>query len=183
MVGILRREQCETLAVEADTIQMRQVGVLVFLSAVRYEKYAAILLVHIFNSLHNPWTLGHLILQLAGFAVVKIEMIPAVALRTNQNFAGSMHVAKERLAWIHVLIGMLTEQNFLFAGHRINDPKFLSFYAPIIIVVVDGLTIREPIEAGPVLKRQLQGIGFNLNALAGLKVKNNRLSFGQHLAR
>ena len=54
MAGIFRRQQCEALAVEANHIKMRLVGVFVFFAAVGQEIDAAPLFIRIDNLAYDP---------------------------------------------------------------------------------------------------------------------------------
>ena len=83
-------------------------------------------------------------------------MIPAIPFRAGQYLACRMHVAKESLAWIQVLIGMLAPQDFLLTCVRVNDAKLFGLESAVVAVVVDGLAVGKPFESGGRLERAIR---------------------------
>ena len=80
VIAILRREQREIPAVEADTVEVNEVRVAPLLAADAEEVELAILLVHAQQLGDVPLAFGDLVLELAGLRIVEVEMAPVVAL-------------------------------------------------------------------------------------------------------
>ncbi len=110
-------------------------------------------------------------------------MVPPIALGRPENFLRGVDEAKECLARIYIWIGLLPHQNFLLAGCRIHNAQLFCFVSPLVVVVIETLAVREPLEARPILERKLQRRRLHIDALARLKIEDNRLRLGQHFAR
>ncbi len=77
---------------------MDVVRVLAWMDAAGAEPDLPLGLVHAIDTANNPGTFGDLVLYLPGLGVVKIEMVPAVAFRHPDQFAGTVEVVQEILA-------------------------------------------------------------------------------------
>src|SRR5579862_284022 len=108
-----------------------------------------------------------------------------------RNCAKSMHPPENRksccldkaiegFARIQAWVGLLAQQDFLFSGGCIDFAQFLGFVSALVIVVVETLAVREPVEARAILKGKFDG-SLHVNALARLNVEDNRLGLCQDL--
>src|ERR1019366_7190979 len=183
MTGILRRKQLQSFSIKADAVQMRLVRILILLAAVRQKIHAPVLFIDMFDLPHHPGSLSDLILQPTGLAV-EIQVIPAIALRGPEKLLGCVHKTIEGFPWVHILLRLLAQENFLLSGGCIDDSKFFCFVPSLIAVVKEALPVGEPLEAGPAfLGRKVQSWSFYINPRSRLNIENDRLGFGQNFSR
>ncbi len=88
MVPVGGRQRGVALAVEADAVEVREVGVLPRLAAVGREEDGAGRLVDAHDAGHRARARRHLVLETAVGQVVEIQVAPVVALRIPQDFVG-----------------------------------------------------------------------------------------------
>src|SRR5882724_7938273 len=120
---------------------MRLVGVFALLAAVRQKIKATGFFIDVDDLPNDPWPLRDLILEFAGFLIAKIEMIPAIALRGPDKFAGTVEEADKRLAGIDVVLGLLADQDFLFACFGVDGAHFDGFFAALVSLVIKALAV------------------------------------------
>ena len=82
---------------------MSLVRIFILLASTRQKVHSTVLFVYIFNLPDRPCALRNLVFQLPCLAV-KIQVVPAIALRSQQEFAGFVIEAVERLSRINILI-------------------------------------------------------------------------------
>src|SRR5450759_4650842 len=88
MVAVLRREQCEIPAVEADAVEVNEIRVAPLFAADAEEVELAILLVDTQQLGDVPLAAGDLVLELGGLRIVQVEMAPVVALAEPEELLG-----------------------------------------------------------------------------------------------
>ena len=70
MIGVRRSQHHQVVAIEADAVQVRLVGIFVFLAPVGQKIHASRFLVDAADLTDNPRSMGYLVFQSAGFPVV-----------------------------------------------------------------------------------------------------------------
>src|SRR5215469_8677622 len=133
---------------------MGLIRVLIFLVPIGQKVDSAVFVVDVFDLSDDPNSLRNLIFELAGFSI-EVEVVPAVALRRPENFAGSFNKTVERLPRLQILVGLLAHQGFLLAGGGVHNAQFLGLVTTLIIVVEESLAVGKPVESGAVLKWKL----------------------------
>src|SRR5205823_6045844 len=109
VIGVFRREQRKTLATKADHIEVRLVGIFVFLPAVCQKIDAARLLIHLDNLPYRPRPLRQLAAQFAGLEVRQIKMVPAIPLGSPKHVPRFVQNAEMRFSRINVAVGLLAK--------------------------------------------------------------------------
>src|SRR5215469_8753863 len=158
---------------------MGLIRVLIFLVPIGQKVDSAVFVVDVFDLSDDPNSLRNLIFELAGFSI-EVEVVPAVALRRPENFAGSFDKTVERLPRIEILVGLLAHQGFLLAGGGVHNTQFLGLVTTLIVVVVEAFAVGEPVESGTVLKWKLDR-RLDIDTLSRLDVEDDRRSLCQHL--
>src|SRR5436190_23134751 len=133
---------------------MRLIWVFALFAASGEKEHSTVLFVDIFNLTDNPWSLRELPFELAGFAV-EIKMIPTVALGCEDHFASRVIKAVERLPGINVLIRVLAQHDFLFAGFGSNRANFFGLEAALGVGVENCFAVGRPFNACAILTWQL----------------------------
>ena len=150
MVGILRRKQLQSLAIEPDAVQVGLIRVFALLAPVGHEVDPPILFVDVLNLLDHPRTLRYLVLQLSSFLVVDVEMIPAIALGRPKNLSSRLDKAVKRFARIQVRIRLLAHHNFLLSCRSVHDAQFLRLVSAFVVVIEKGSCCRRTTQSpGP----------------------------------
>src|SRR5215472_15573926 len=162
---------------------MSVVGVLILLATARQKIDSAVLFIQVLNTAHRPGAGCQLVLKLPCCQVVKIEVVPTVALRGTKDLVAGFDEAKRRLAGIHVVVGMLLHQGLLLPGFSIDGTELDRFIASLSPVVAEALAVGEPDEAGSALEWNVERRGLHFNPLSGRHLKDNGRRLSQHLAR
>src|ERR1700685_2384634 len=139
---------------------MGEVRVFAFLAAVGQEIDAAIFFVNRDDAAHPPGAVGQLAFELAGLCVVEIDMVPAIALGSPNDFSGIVSKLILSFARIDVVRRFFANQRFLLAGCRVYFAKFDGLLSTLVIIVEDALAVGKPVEAGAILERKFERRGF-----------------------
>src|SRR5262249_36650673 len=111
MIGVRFSQRREATAVEIDPVVVDEVRVFAGIHAAGLEPDLALLFVYLLDAAHHPFAFRNLVLHLAGHSIVKIEMIPAVALRHPDDLFPVANVTA-------VLLARITEKRLrLFADN------------------------------------------------------------------
>src|SRR5690242_6652344 len=104
-------------------------------------------------------------------------MVPAVALRSEDQLTGGFHVAVKRLAGIDIIFALLAQEHLLLAGFWIDESKLFRFIAALVVIVADCFPIWRPVKPGRILEWKFEGRRFHINAFFRSQIKDDRLRF------
>src|SRR5579862_3261588 len=82
----------EAGAIEVNPVRLREVRILLGIHATSFEPDLTFRLVDEMNVPDQPIAFGDLVLQLAGYAVIEVEVLPAIALRSPDDFFAVINV-------------------------------------------------------------------------------------------
>src|SRR5262249_11343573 len=117
MVRIRFCERNQTGAVEIDPVVMDEIRILPGIHPARLEPDLVLLSVDFFNPSHGPLAPGYLVLNFSAHTIVKVQVIPAVALRHPYDFLTVGQIVAVLLA------GVAKEGLRLFADNRARSAR------------------------------------------------------------
>ena len=107
--------------VEVHAVGVQVIRILTRLAAGGSEGNLALVLIHLNHLAHHPLTLGDLVFHFASYAVVKVKMIPTIALGPPDDFLQVIDVpAKAVTEHEHKGLGRFINQRARLAGSHGN---------------------------------------------------------------
>ena len=92
MVGVFGREQREVLSVEADAVEMIEVGIAPLLVANAQEVEQAVVFVNTQQLAHIPFAARDLAFELASSQIIEIKVAPVIALGKPDYLIGRREI-------------------------------------------------------------------------------------------
>lgn len=132
----------------------------VVLSSANQKIDLAVLLLDADDVPYGPRSLGDLIFERPGLAVVQINVVPAVALGGQQQFCALVYKFNARFARIDVGLCFFFEDHTLLACFGIHFAIFKTFVPSRMKCVVDAFAVFVPGKVGPALEIDLDRSGF-----------------------
>ena len=153
MVRVLRREQLQAAAVEADAVQVLKVGITIRLAAIGHEVDRACFLVDAQDVADIAVATRYAVLEGAGCQIIQIEVYPVVTLRPPDELIGRRENAPQILGQRRVAdlrCAALLEQRPHLARPGVRHPE------PRVLVI-----------SGARDERQMRSIGVPLHVADG----------------
>ena len=140
-------------AIEVDPVVVGEVGILAGVHPARLEPDLPLVLIHAVHHAHHPLALGDLVLHLAGDAVIKVKMLPAVTLRGPDDLLAVIQVvavpapAGKTLGQQVVVdegLAGLVDQRARLAGLRVHLDHAVDLVAALIVLEGEAAAILPP---------------------------------------
>jgi len=154
---------------------MEKIRVLSLIHAASQKPHLTPLFIHPLHTPHHPLAFRDLIFHLAGAAVIKIKVVPAIAFRHPDDFLTVIQVMAKFLAGVEKESrALFIDQSSSRAGRRIHFDYPINLMAALIVFKGESPAILPP---GKV--RKVKGIGkegpVNVYLLFGLDQEKDRL--------
>ena len=142
-------ELCETGTVKVDAEPVQEVRILTGVHPAGREPDLALLIIDLGNGANDPVAAGDLGFHLAGWAVVQVEVIPAVALTHPNDFPAFIDVVPIVLRVIAVESGRrLVDYRSWMSGGGIHFDDPVQLVAALVVLKREGARILAPFDAG-----------------------------------
>jgi len=162
---------------------MEKIRVLTLIHATSQKQHLASLIIHLNHTPHHPLAFGDLIFHLAGAAVIKIEVVPAIAFGHPDDFLTVVQVMAIFFAGVEKESRTLfIDQSSSRAARRVHLDYPINLVAPLVVFKSESPAVFPP---GKV--RKVEGIRkerpVNIYLLFTLNQEKNRLFDVEWIAR
>ena len=145
VVSVAFGQRRESRAVEVHSTEVHVIRILLRPDAARAEPDLPTFVIHAFHAAHDPLATGNLVLDFAGFCIVKVKMIPAVAFAHPDDFSRFVQVVSEAFRRvIDERRALLVDDGARLSAGRVHldDPQRLM--AALVVQKREAFRIRGP---------------------------------------
>src|SRR5262249_24592981 len=146
-------EFCKTGSVEIDAVVLHEIRVLSGHDSAGFEPDLALRVVDEIDVADDPLAFGDLIFHAAGYAVVEIKMLPAVALAGPHDFFSVVDIVAitasagesgNKQVVVEKRLSLLVDHRTGLAGVRVDFDYAINLVAPLIVFEGERAAILPP---------------------------------------